>query len=47
MVNKYSKVNEIDVGFFSKIVGKNNIHVDKESLKAYSTDHTENLSFPP
>ena len=47
MVNKYSKVTEIDVGFFAKIVGKNNIQVDKESLKAYSTDHTENLSFPP
>ena len=47
MINKFSKVIEIDVEFFTKIVGKNNIYVDKESLKTYSTDHTENLSFLP
>ena len=40
MINKYSKVVEIDVEFFTKIVGKNNIYFDKESLKTYSTDHT-------
>ena len=47
MINKYSKVTEIDVKFFTKIVGKNNIHIDNETLKTYSTDHTENLSFLP
>ena len=47
MIKKYSKVTKIDVEFFIKTVGKNNIHIDNETLKTYSTDHTENLSFLP
>ena len=47
MKQKYSKVNKTDVIFFIKTVGKMNVHIDNETLKAYSTDHTENLSFLP
>ena len=47
MIKKYSKVNKTDIDSFIEIIGKNNVFFDEETLKNYSTDHTENLSFFP
>lgn len=43
----YKKIVEYDILNFIKIVGEKNVLIDKYSLKQYSHDETEDLSFLP
>jgi len=43
----YKKIVEYDILNFIKIVGEKNVLIDKYSLKEYSHDETEDLSFLP
>ena len=46
-MNNYNLVTKNIIKELSLIVGKENIYIDKENLKSYGHDETENLNFPP
>lgn len=46
-MNNYNLVTKNIFKELSLIVGKENIYIDKENLKSYGHDETENLNFPP
>ena len=46
-MNNYNLVTKNIIKELSLIVGEKNIYIDKENLKSYGHDETENLNFPP
>jgi glycolate oxidase len=46
-MNNYNLVTKNIIKELSLIVGGKNIYIDKENLKSYGHDETENLNFPP
>ena len=47
MKSAYKGIEIDDIKFFTKIIGKDQILTDSDSLNLYSKDHTEDLSFKP
>ena len=47
MIQHFKKVNKEDLDYFRLKLGSANVQLDKETLKEYASDETEDISFPP